>query len=109
MNKISLSTKILLLFAVISTMIQLLKDSDIKFGAKMWYNRLQKPALELWKSMQKNTQKESGDCNFAFDELEAFTYEIIQNAFSIDIDDIEDYIEHIKSFKNERKNTERSS
>ena len=103
MKEISNTSKVFILFGVLSVFINEIKEDTYKFGAKLWYNRLDKLAKQFWKQIQndvKSYDKQNGsECTFAYDEMEAYIFEIVKAAYEVNVEDMDEFLEYIKNFK----------
>ena len=76
MKEISNTSKVFILFGALSVFINEIREDTYRFGAKLWYNRLDKLAKQFWKQIQNDTKsydKEHGlECTWVFDEMEAY-------------------------------------
>jgi hypothetical protein len=99
MKEISNTNRVFILFGVLSVFINQLKNETYKHGARIWYNKLNNQAREFWKEIQFNVKAQSEDCVYAFDELEAYTVEVLKAAYEVKLEDMDEFIEYIKNFK----------
>ena len=108
MKKISNTSKVFILFGVLSIFINEIREDTYRFGAKLWYNKLDKLAKQFWKQIQNNTKsydKEHGlECTWVFDEMEAYIVEILKVAYDVKVEDMDEFLEYIKNFKKEVNN-----
>ena len=104
MNSVSDSSKVMILFGALTVYINSLKDSNLKHGARYWFNKLDLQARHMWLEIQRETKSQSKECNYAFDEMEAYIIECLNTAFKVDIDRMEEFTEYIKKFNNEGSN-----
>lgn len=99
MKDIADSVKVFVIFGALTVYINKLKDAGLKHAAKLWFERFNKVGLQLWKEIQKNTQDQGEETTYTFDELEAYTVEVLGVAFQVDMEDFDDFITHIKAWK----------
>lgn len=99
MKEISNTNRVFILFGVLSVFINQLKNETYKHGARIWYNKLNNQAREFWKEIQFNVKAQSEDCVYVFDELEAYTVEVLKAAYEVKLEDMDEFIEYIKNFK----------
>ena len=108
MKEISNTSKVFILFGVLSVFINQIKEETYKHGAKLWYNRLNNQARQFWRQIQNDTKqydKENNvECTWAFDEMEAYLVEILREAYNVNVEDMDDFIDYIKNFKKEVNN-----
>ena len=113
MKEISNTSKVFILFGVLSVFINEIKEDTYRFGAKMWYNRLDKLAKQFWKQIQndvKSYDKQNGsECTFAYDEMEAYIFEVVKEAYNVKVEDMDDFIDYIKNFKKDVQDRTESS
>ena len=102
MNKISDSSKIFLLVGALTVFSDRLRDKGLRQGSKLWLARFINAGRSLWLEMQKVTKEESELCNTTFDDLEAYTVDVLTTAFNVNIEDMNEFTEYIKKFKNEQ-------
>jgi len=99
MKNISESSKVMVLFGVLTIFINSLKDLDLKHGAKRWVNILHKQASQMWKELLFQCNRQGDQAEFAFDEMEAFMYEVNKKAFDVPIEKMKEYIEFLNTWK----------
>ena len=99
MKEISNTSRVFILFGVLSVFINQIKEEQYRHGAKMWFNRLNNTARNFWREIQINTKTVSEDCTYAFDELEAYIVEVVNTAYEVEAEDMDEFIEYIKNFK----------
>jgi len=99
MKEISESNKVMLLFGVLTIFINHLKDLELKHGAKRWVNVLHKQAKIMWKELLQNCQDQGEYAEFAFDEMEAYMYEVNKKALDVPMDRMQEYLEHLNNWK----------
>ena len=99
MKEISNTSRVFILFGVLSVFINQIKEETYKHGAKLWYNRLNNQARQFWKEIQNNIKGQSEDCVYAFDEMEAYLVEVLTAAYEVNVEDMDEFLEYIKNFK----------
>lgn len=113
MKKISNTSKVFILFGALSVFINEIREDTYRFGAKLWYNRLDKLAKQFWKQIQNDTKsydKEHGlECTWVFDEMEAYIVEILKVAYDVKVEDMNEFLEYIKNFKQDVQDRTESS
>lgn len=102
MTKISDTSKVFVILGTLTVFINAIKDKSLKHGAKLWYSRLNNTGRSLWKEIQKVTNEESELCNTTFDDLEAYTVDVLTTALDVDIEDMEEFSKYIKQFKSKQ-------
>ena len=109
MKEVSNTNRVFILFGVLSVFINQLKNETYKHGAKLWYNRLNTQARQFWREIQTNVKAEGEDCEYAFDEMEAYLVEVLKVAYDIKVEDMDEFLEYIKNFKNDVQDRTESS
>lgn len=99
MKEISESSKVMIIFGVLTILINNLKDLSLKHGAKKWVNILHKQATQMWKELLHQCKAQGDQAEFAYDEMEAFMYEVNSKAFEVPIDRMNGYIEFLNTWK----------
>ena len=99
MKEISNTSRVFILFGVLSVFINQIKEETYKHGAKLWYNRLNNQARQFWREIQNNIKGQSEDCVYAFDEMEAYLVEVLTVAYEVNVEDMDEFLEYIKNFK----------
>lgn len=99
MKEISESSKVMILFGVLTIYINNLKDLTLKHGAKRWVNILHKQATQMWKELLSQCRIQGDQAEFAYDEMEAFMFEVNSKAFEVSIDRMKEYIEFLNTWK----------
>ena len=102
MTKISDSSKVFLLVGSLTVFADRLRDKGLRNGAKLWLARFLNTGRSLWKEIQKVTKEESELCNTTFDDLEAYTVDVLTTALDVDIEDMEEVSKYIKQFKSKQ-------
>jgi len=101
MNEFSDTSKIMIIFAVLSTYINKIKDAEYRQAAKRWINLLNKQASQMWREVVKACRNEGGEpAEELFDDVEAFLYQVLEESFKVPIDKMDEFVEHIKKFNN---------
>ena len=101
MTKISDSSKIFLLVGALTVFSDKLRDKDMRHASKLWLSRFINAGRSLWLEIQKVTKEESELCNTTFDDLEAYTVDVLTIALDVDVENMEEFVDYIKKFKNE--------
>ena len=102
MTKISDSSKVFLLVGALTVFTDRLRDKGLRQGAKLWLARLLNTGRSLWLEIQKVTKEESELCNTTFDDLEAYTVDVLTTALDVDVEDMEEFSKYIKQFKSKQ-------
>lgn len=99
--------KAFLTFEALSTFLTEVEDDDLRHNAKQWFKRLRSTSNILWKELQKTTQSVSEDTNFAYDEIGAYTHDVVNTALEIPVEHYNEFLDLIHKFKDEtNKNIE---
>lgn len=101
MKEISESSKVMILFGVLTIFINSLKDLELKKGAKKWFHLLHKYANQMWRELLWNLRREGAPAEFVYDEMEAFIYEVNRHAFDVPLGKLNEYLEYLKRWKDE--------
>jgi hypothetical protein len=99
MKEISESSKVMVLFGVLTIFINNLKDLELKHGAKRWINILHKQATQMWKELLFQCNRQGDYAEFAFDEMEAYMYEVNKKALDVPMDRMQEYLEYLNNWK----------
>ena len=103
MTKISDSSKVFLLVGALTVFSDRLRDKGLRQGAKIWLKRFIAQGRSLWLEIQKVTKEEGEVCNITFDDLEAYTVDVLTTALDVDVEDMEEFSKYIKQFKSHEK------
>ena len=106
MTKISDSSKVFLLVGALTVFSDRLRDKGMRQASKLWLSRFINTGRSLWLEIQKVTKEESELCNTTFDDLEAYTVEVLTTALDVDVEDMDEFINYIKQFKSHEKSQE---
>jgi len=101
MTKISDSSKVFLLLGALTVFSDRLRDKGLRQGSKLWLARFLNTGRSLWLEIQKVTKAEGELCNVVFDDLEAYTVDVLTTALDVDVEDMEEFSKYIKQFKSE--------
>lgn len=99
MKEISESSKVMVLFGVLTIFINQLKDLNLKYGAKRWINILNKQAVQMWNELIFQARRQGNYAEFAYDEFESFMYKVNEAAFEVPIDRMKEYIDFLNTWK----------
>jgi hypothetical protein len=102
MTKISDSSKVFLLVGALTVFADRLRDIGYKRAAKLWLARFINSGRSLWLEIQKVTKEEGELCNVTFDDLEAYTVDVLTTALDVDVEDMEEFSKYIKQFKSKQ-------
>lgn len=106
MTKISDSSKVFLLVGALTVFSDRLRDKGLRQASKLWLSRFINAGRSLWLEIQKVTKEEGELCNLTFDDLEAYTVDVLTTALDVDVEDMEEFSNYIKQFKSHEKSQE---
>lgn len=102
MEAISKSSKVMIIFGALTIFIAEIKDVELQHAAKRWFKLLRKYAFQMYRELNNNNQKEGELVEFAFDEYEVLTHQVVDKLLDTPIDELKEFVEHINNFKNEK-------